>query len=179
MSLREVIRSRVSTSKFASQWVNPQHLIDLLDVAVYAPNHKMRQPWRFIILEGEGKDGWVSAYLQTIKESDREDHKSVLMKVMSAPAVVIFVMKKNPILVDDLEDLQASAAVIQNFLLLLEEEKMGSFWKTPKYMESDKFKESLHIQSDELIVALVMVGYPALKMEPKLRKSARELTTIL
>lgn len=179
MSLSNIITSRVSTSKFAPQWVNPQHLIDLLDHAVYAPNHKMRQPWRFIILEGEGKERLLSSYLSTIKETERDDHKNLIMKVMSAPAVVVFVMKKNPILADDLEDLQACAALIQNFLLLLEEEKMGSFWKTPKYIDSEKFKESLHIKSDEMIVALVMVGYPAVKMEPKPRKSARELTTIL
>ncbi|HOI85684.1 MAG TPA: nitroreductase [Acholeplasmataceae bacterium] len=178
MSLRETIKSRVSTAKFASHWVNPHHLVELLDVAIYAPNHKMRQPWRFIILEGEGKDRWINHYLPTIKESDREEHKNVLMKVMSAPAVVVFVMKKNPVLVDDLEDLQACAALIQNFLLLLEEEKIGSFWKTPKYIDSDKFKDSLNIKGDEIIVALVMVGYPAVKMEPKPRKSAHELTTI-
>lgn len=178
MSVASTIKSRVSTAKFTSQWVNPTKIIELLDVAVYAPNHKMRQPWRFIILEGAGKDKFVTTYLAQVKESEREEHKKLVMKVMSAPAVVAFVMKKNSVYADEIEDIQACAALIQNFLLLLEDEKMGSFWKTPKYIETEKFKDTLGIRYDELVLGLVMVGYPQVKVEPKLRESAKLLTTI-
>ncbi len=178
MAIKETIISRVSTNKFKNEWVNPEKLIDLLETAVYAPNHKMRQPWRFIILEGEGKDRFVKNYISLFKEHDRETELNNVMKIMSAPVVVAFIMKKNPVFSDEIEDLQATAALIQNFLLLLEEQKMGSFWKTPKYIESDKFKDSLDLFYDELVVGLVMVGYPLVKMEPKQRKSARSLTTI-
>lgn len=178
MSINEVIKSRVSTMKFTPEWVNPEKLIDLLDVAVYAPNHKMRQPWRFIILEGLGKDKFVKTYLDYFKESEREEKKDLISKVMGAPAVVAVIMKKNNVFADELEDMQACAALIQNFLLLLEEQKMGSFWKTPKYIESDKFKDALSVQWDEIVLGLIMVGYPQVKIEPKQRKSARSLTTI-
>ena len=178
MSIADTIKNRVSIAKFTSEWVNPTKIIELLDIAVYAPNHKMRQPWRFIILEGLGKDKFIQNYLLQIKESDREEHQKLLMKVMSAPAVVAFIMKKNAVYADEIEDIQACAALIQNFLLLLEEERMGSFWKTPKYIESDKFKDALGIRYDELVLSLVMVGYPQVKIEPKKRESAKLLTTI-
>ena len=55
---------------------------------------------------------------------------------------------------------------------------MGSFWKTPKYIETEKFKDVLGIRYDELVLGLVMVGYPQVKVEPKLRESAKLLTTI-
>lgn len=178
MSINDVIKNRVSTTKFTSEWVNPEKLIDLLDVAVYAPNHKMRQPWRFIILEGIGKEKLIKTYLEYFKESEREEKRDLISKVMNAPAVVAVIMKKNSIFADELEDMQACAALIQNFLLLLEDQKMGSFWKTPKYIESDKFKDALSVQWDEIVLGLVMVGYPQIKIEPKPRKSARSLTTI-
>jgi nitroreductase len=178
MSLRSTIRNRVSTKKYTTEWVNPDKIISLLDTAVYAPNHKMREPWRFIIIEGEGKDKLVNNYVNMFKESEREDQRKLLSKVMEAPAIVSVIMKKSPVLADEVEDLQACAALIQNFLLLLEEERMASHWKTPKYIESEKFKDALGIQNNEVIVALIMVGYPLAKTEPKTRQSAKSLTTI-
>lgn len=178
MTIKNSIKNRVSTKKYTNEWVNPAKIIELLDIAVYAPNHKMRQPWRFIIVEGTGKDKFANAYLSLFKENEREVQKNLLSKVMEAPAIVAIVMKKNPSLADELEDLQACAALIQNFLLLLEEEKMASHWKTPKYIEADKFKDALGVTCDELIVGLIMVGYPLVKTEPKPRNSAKSLTTI-
>lgn len=178
MSLQETIKHRVSTAKFTTEWVNPERIIDLLDIAVYAPNHKMRQPWRFIILEGMGKNKLINTYLSMIKDVDKENEKNMIMKVFSAPLVLGVIMKKNPVFTDELEDLQATAALIQNMLLLLEDHKMGSFWKTPKYMETDKFKDALGLGFDEIVVALIMIGYPMVKIEPKPRKQARLLTTI-
>ena len=178
MSIQDVIKNRVSTIKFTTEWVNPEKLIEFLEVAVYAPNHKMRQPWRFIILEGHGKDRFLENYLKLYKDNERNEKKELLTKVFSAPAIISIIMKKNSVLADELEDMQACAALIQNFLLLLEDQKMGSFWKTPKYIESDKFKDALGVQGDELVLGLIMVGYPLVKLEPKKRTSARLLTTI-
>ncbi|MDY0075117.1 MAG: nitroreductase [Acholeplasmataceae bacterium] len=178
MSIEHIIKNRVSTSKFTPERVNPELLIDLLDVAVYAPNHKLRQPWRFIILEGQGKETFVKKYLQTMKETEQAEVSPKLQKVMDAPAVVVFIMKKNPIFQDDLEDLQACAALMQNFLLLLVDHNMAGFWKTPNYIQSDKFKDTLNLATDEIVVGMIMVGYPEAMMIAKPRKSAKELTTI-
>lgn len=178
MSVKNIIKNRVSTKKYTNEWVNPKKLIELLSIAVYAPNHKMRQPWRFIIIEGSGKDKFLNNYLALFKDNVRDEQQNLLSKVMEAPAIVAILMEKNPSLSDELEDLQACAALIQNFLLLLEEEKMASHWKTPKYIETDKFKDALGVKCNELVVGLVMVGYPLIKAEPKIRKSADSLTTI-
>lgn len=178
MSITNTIKKRVSTKKYTNEWVNPDKLIDLLETAVYAPNHKMRQPWRFIIIEGLGKEKFLNKYLDMFKTNDRDEQKTALSKVMEAPAIVAVVMKKNPVFEDELEDLQACAALTQNFLLLLEEENMASHWKTPKYIETDKFKDALGISCDELVAGLVMVGYPQVKTAPKPRQSAKSLTTI-
>jgi nitroreductase len=178
MSVKEIIRNRVSSNKFTNTKVESKNIIDLLDDAVYAPNHKMREPWRFIILEGSGKAKFITNYLKEISDDQKEEVKKTLEKVFQAPMVVAFVMPRNPNYSDELEDLQAISAVIQNFLLLLEEQGYGSFWKTPKYIESDLFKEVLGLSTNEIIAGLVMIGFVESKGQPKSRKSAKELTTI-
>ncbi len=178
MSIKSTLKSRVSTTKFNGDKVEPNTIIDLLDFAVYAPNHKMREPWRFIILEGEGKKTLVSRYVSSFKEIDQNEQLAMLNKVFQAPLVLAIVMPKNPDYRDELEDLQACAALIENFLLLLTEEGLSGAWKTPKYIESDRFKDILGVTSQEIVVGLVMVGFPEQTLTPKKRKSAYELTTI-
>jgi nitroreductase len=178
MSIKNTLKNRVSTTKFTKDNVNPKTIIDLLDFAVYAPNHKMREPWRFIILEGEGKTTFVSKYISSFKEIEQSDQQALIHKAFQAPLVLAIVMPKNPDFRDELEDLQACAALIENFLLLLTEEGLSGAWKTPMYIESDRFKDILGLSSQEIVVGLIMVGYPEQIPNPKSRKSARDLTTI-
>ncbi|MDO9628570.1 MAG: nitroreductase [Acholeplasmataceae bacterium] len=178
MSIKEIIKGRVSNSKFINSKIEVKEIIGLLDDAVYAPNHKMREPWRFIILEGEGKLNFIKKYLNETKSEEKEESKKIIEKVFNAPMVVAFIMPRNVNFADELEDLQAISAVIQNFLLLLEEKEYGSFWKTPKYIESDLFKEVLGLNTNEIIAGLVMVGKVEIKNQPKPRKKASDITTI-
>lgn len=178
MSIKNTLKSRVSTTKFTTDLVDPQKIIELLDYAVYAPNHKMREPWRFIILEGEGKVSFVSKYIHSFKPLEQNEQQLLVNKVFQAPFVLAVVMPKNPDYRDELEDLQACAALIENFLLLLTEEGLSGAWKTPKYIESDRFKDILGVTSNEIVVGLVMVGYSEQTPNPKRRKSAQEITTI-
>jgi len=178
MLLKEIIKNRVSNNKFINAKVESEDIIELLDYAVYAPNHKMREPWRFVILEGLGKSNFIKNYLSEVKENLKEEEKAIMDKVFQAPMVVAFIMPKNNNYADELEDLQAISAVIQNFLLLLEEKGYGSFWKTPKYIESDLFKDVLGVTTHEIIAGLVMVGFVENKNQPKPRKRAKSITTV-
>jgi nitroreductase len=178
MLLKDIIKNRVSTNKFTNNKVDSNLIIELLDYAVYAPNHKMREPWRFIILEGDGKLKFIDRYINEMNIEQKEESKKTIEKVFQAPMVVAFVMPKNVDYSDELEDLQAISTVIQNFLLLLEDQGIGSFWKTPKYIETDLFKEVLGLDTNEIVAGLIMVGYTDSKNQPKPRKKAKSITTI-
>ncbi len=178
MGLENLIKSRVSNIKFNTQKVENKLIIKFLDTAVYAPNHKMREPWRFILLEGKGKKKFIEQYLNSLSvELKRETEPSVL-KIFSAPLVVVFVMPNNDDFRDEIEDMEANAALIQNFMLLATEAGLATAWNAPMYSESDLFKESIGLTNEELIIGLVMIGYSDVIVEPKPRKSAASLTTI-
>ncbi len=175
MELRELIRKRHSVAKYSKDAVDPKVIVELLDDAVYAPNHKMREPWRFILISHE-RAKFLKEEVRHLLDPDMEkkfDH------IFSAPMVIAFVNQLTENLVDELEDLQATAAVIQNFMLLALERGLGSFWKTPAMIESDAFKDYLGLKTNEIIVSLVMVGYPLLDQgHPKKRIPAHQKTTI-
>ena len=53
MMLPELIRTRRSISTFLDKPI-PNGLIEgLLETAVWAPNHHLTEPWRFILLTGD------------------------------------------------------------------------------------------------------------------------------
>jgi nitroreductase len=178
MTQKELILKRVSQAKFTDQEVDIEHILDCLDIAVYAPNHKMREPWRFIIFEGQNKEKFVDNYANEFDESLRVSQKNLITKVFSAPVVIAVIMPKTNQLRDDLEDLQANAAMIQNLLLLLTESGLSSFWKTPTYIETPLFRSTLELNEHEVITGLLMVGYSNQESMAKPRKAARSKTTI-
>ena len=178
MKLSEIIKKRVSVNKFNNQTVDLDLVKNLLEVAVYAPNHKMREPWRFVLLEGEGKKKFILDYINQVSDVQKEETALLLAKVFSAPLVVAFIMPVNKDFRDELEDLQAVATLIQNYLLLATEAQLSTSWKTPKYIESDSFKEVIGCLPTEIVVGLVMNGYTDLDVQPKLRKKAETLITV-
>lgn len=178
MKLSDLIRQRVSIGKFLDDPVSIDLVISLLDDAVYAPNHKMREPWRFIIVEGDSKDLLIHRYLHELNDDQQNEMKPSLLKIFSSPLVVAVIMPTLKDMRDELEDLQANAAMIQNFLLLATEQKLSTFWKTPLFIESDKFKDVLGVYEHEIIVGLIMVGYSHQIPVPKKRKPAKDKTTL-
>lgn len=178
MTQKELILKRVSQAKFTEKHVDLEHILDCMDVAVYAPNHKMREPWRFIIFQGDHKEKFMENYANEFDESLRVSQKNLITKVFQAPVVIAVIMPKTGQIRDDLEDLQANAAMVQNLLLLLTESGLSSFWKTPTYIETPLFRSTLDLAENEIVTGLLMVGYSDQEPVSKSRKSARSKTII-
>lgn len=53
--VRHAIENRRTVKKFKKDSVPTEQIIDLLDTAVWAPNHKLREPWRFVLFNGKGR----------------------------------------------------------------------------------------------------------------------------
>ncbi len=177
MKLNEIIKNRVSVKKYLNEKIDTSMILELLDDAVYAPNHKMREPWRFILIDQERKNVLKQAWINQSGTIEPQVEKK-FDNVFSAPMVITFVMKLNQNYNDEIEDLQAVAALIQNFMLLAYERGLGTAWKTPGFIELDGFKEALGIQTDEIIADLVMVGKPEKFPEPKPRIPAKDKVSI-
>jgi nitroreductase len=177
MSLTKIIKNRASNQKFNNQKLDNEFIIDLLNISAFAPNHKMRQNWRFIFLTDENKEKLKTSYLSQLPVDEYDSKKNLLEKAFVAPLIIYFIMNRNDSFDDDIEDLQAIAALTQNFLLLLEENNISSFWKTPKYIQSDKFKDALGLSTNEIISHFVMIGFSDEKNQPKPRIDVRTKTT--
>lgn len=71
-ALRDIIRSRRSIRKFKQDPVPPAVILDMLETAKYAPNHRVTEPWRFIYVSSEtGKASLIKTFASFSKNQSR------------------------------------------------------------------------------------------------------------
>ncbi len=78
-----------------------------------------------------------------------------------------------PRTVRQLEDYAAACASIQNLLLSLHSEGLGSKWATGPVIRTRAFRDLIGCEEDDMVVGLIMVGWP--KRVPRMPRRRRDL----
>lgn len=175
----DLIRKRRSVRLFREEPV-PQELVEnLLDVAVWAPNHLNRQPWRFILFQGEARKVFAQAMVATYSTEERTQYGEVKRQYLEqVPAHLIVVLKEDPRQKVWDEDYAAVCALIQNFQLAAWEAGLGVVWKTNHYGYDPEFRDAVGVRPGEKIAGVLHIGYPRVVPEPVERKPAASLLTV-
>ena len=179
--VEHVIRSRRTIKKFKQDAISIETLQEILETAVWAPNHKMREPWRFIAFVDEGKQQLINA----LKEEKLQGRMPRPMKpekeaqLMAVPAFVAVVMNVDPRPVIFEEDYAAVAALIQNFQLAAWEKGIGTLWSTDQSIYAPFFHEAIGVERGEKVVAILHVGYPEVTPKPRERTALANKLTIV
>lgn len=181
LSIREAIVQRRSVKLFNGQPVDRDDLMSILSEATWAPNHKNREPWRFIVAVGEG----LTNLQEAIKDFNMAKWKDLSpqaletqMKKLLGPGAVVFVVVPEDVRQKErLEDYAAASALIQNAQLLAWDRGIGSCWKTPNYIEDPKFRAVLGVQPGERIISMLQFGYFDVVPKGRERTPIEEKTT--
>lgn len=134
-----------------------------LEAAVMAPNHLMTWPWRFHRVGPQGRAVLASVYvrLKTAgKDANPKAEARLRDKMMQAPELVVVsqVLAGDP--VREREDYAACAAAIQNLMLSLAGEGVGSKWSTTGVIHDPETYRLLGVESEkEAILGLIWAGY--------------------
>ncbi|WP_078408822.1 nitroreductase family protein [Priestia abyssalis] len=185
MELTQIIKERRSIHRFQDREVSLELVKELLDTAVWVPNHKMTQPWRFVIVHGEGRKriAEIAAKFKSRRAENpdkaKEIGKKIYEKMMSVPMFVVVIMKEHPVISTREEDYASTSCLIHNFSLLAWEHGVGMVWESYGLMHQPDFREALGIEPGEKVVGSLHVGYPESIPAPKPRKSAAELMTFI
>lgn len=179
-SVAETIQSRRTIKKFKQAAVPLELITELLEVAVWTPNHKMREPWRFIAVVEDGRKTLVET-MKRVSESGKMGkpmNQAKIDHLLSIPAFVLVVMEEDPRPMIWEEDFAAVSALIQNFQLAAWERGLGMLWNTNSVIYSPEFREEFDVKPGEKIVAIMQIGYPAFVPKPMERISAKEKLTV-
>ncbi|OPH48647.1 nitroreductase [Paenibacillus ferrarius] len=185
MELTKLIKERRSVHQFEDKPVSVELISELLDTAVWVPNHRMTQPWRFVIIQGEGrcKLADIVREFRAAKESDpakaQEIGQKLYDKFMSVPMflAVVLQVNDNPAIAE--EDYASASCLIHNFGLLAWEQGIGMVWETYPLLQLASFREAFGVKSDERIIGSLHVGYPGKVPSPQQRIPASERLTVM
>ncbi len=161
MSLTELALARRTHKTFGPEPVPPETIVELLDVARLAPNHHLTQPWRFRVLGPET--------LTALKECAGPSEAA---KLDRAPTLVVASATLTGDLVQDEEDICATAAAIMLVLLAATERGLASYWRTPGILRTARGREAVGMPAGERFLGLLHFGSPQREPAPRERKTA-------
>lgn len=191
MNTLEAIAARRSIRKFRPDPVPLELLEKILLAGMQAPSGKNRQPWRFIVIQGEKRAEMNRILREAIAakkargESTGSAEWSVL--VMEQAPVTVFII--NPVglppwqghsisqMFWEVVDIQSVGAAIQNMLLAAQDLGLGSLWICDVFTAYEEFYAWLG-EPGELIAA-VSFGYPAENPAARTRKPFDEVVRFL
>ncbi len=155
MDVEAAIRSRRTHKQFGRAPVDDAVVHDLVDLARFAPNHKLTQPWRFRLLGPETRGRLNEAVGE--KEA---------MKLGRAPTLVLATALVSGDPHTDAEDLHATACAVYAVLLGATGRGLASYWRTPAALEEPPARGVLGLEANERIVALIHLG-PVMSEPPE------------
>ncbi|WP_435924254.1 nitroreductase family protein [Paenibacillus sp. DYY-L-2] len=178
--LADLIMARRSVRVFKPDPVKREEIIELLNVAVWAPNHGNRQPWRFILVMEEARTAFADAVLQTYTAEEREKIGAQRHAYLSGvPAQLIVLQQEDSRPKQREEDFGAVCSLIQNFQLAAWERGIGVVWKTNPYIHEPRFRSALGVQPGEKVVGVLLVGYAEVVPPARPREPAESKLTVL
>jgi len=188
MSVFDLIKRRRSIGKMTRERPTREQIEHMLEAATHAPNHYKVQPWKFIVLADKAREelgGVMAKSLAGRLEETTSDKAQALLdkernKLLRSP-VIIVVVAEPPQLpkVLEIENIEATAAAVQNMLLVAEEMGLACMWRTGDAAYDPRVKQWLGLAPDEHIVSFLYVGFPAIPHLERVPVSFKEKTTWL
>lgn len=186
MDALEAIESRSSIRTFAPDEPSRAQVGRLLDAAVRAPNHKLTQPWRFVVVRGEAKRRYAEIRREHRARKVEPGEAGAAAKIektyrehLDTP-LFIFVLQR---LTDDAvrreEDYASVMMAIQNLMVAATAEGLGSYLRTGGILEEPAVRELVGAAAGERVAGIVSLGRPAGDPVRTRRTPAAELTTWL
>lgn len=168
MELEEAIRTRRTHKAYGAEPVDRALLDELLDLARWAPNHHLTNPWRFRVLG--------PAALARLKEAAGPDAAG---KLDRAPTLVAVSVTQTGDPVTDEEDLCAAACAAYIVLLAAHGRGLAGYWRTPEVLRTAEGRTALGIGDEEHAIGLLHLGPARQEQRPPERAPAHDVIAYL
>jgi nitroreductase len=168
MDVEDAIRTRRTHKAYAPEPLDRETLDELFELASWAPNHNLTNPWRFRVI---GPDALVR-----LKEA--AGHESA-PKLDRAPTLVVVSSAQSGDPVQDEEDLLAAGAATYIVLLAAHGRGLAGYWRTPAVLRTEAGRAAVGVPDTEHVLGLLHLGRPRQEKEPPARAPSAEYVTYL
>ena len=168
MQVEDAIKTRRTHKAYRDEPVDRATLDDLLELARWAPNHNLTNPWRFRVLGPES--------VARLKEAAGPEGAA---KLDRAPTLISVSAVQTGDAVQDEEDLCATAVAAYIVLLAAHARGLAGYWRTPGVLRAPEGQAAVGIGAGERFVGLLHLGRARQEREPPERLAPGEFVTYL
>jgi nitroreductase len=160
MELEHAIRTRRTHKAYAPEPLDRTTLDELFELASWAPNHKLTNPWRFRVIGPHA--------LERLKAAGGD--RVAAAKLDRAPTLVAVSTTQSGDPVLDEDDKLATGAAAYIVLLAAHGRGLAGYWRTPDVLRSPAGRAALRVPDEELLLGLLYLGHP--RQEPRVPERA-------
>ncbi len=159
----ECIRNRRTIHEFQTQLPPRETILEALELARWAPNHRLTEPWRFYWLGPKTIQAIAELNAALVTKAKGTRAGEIKLKRWQAiPGWIVATSLCHSDAVRAQENYAACCCAIHNIALYLWSQGIGMKWSTGEVIEQPAFYELLQIDSQqERSVGLLWYGYPA------------------
>ncbi len=162
MDVETAIRTRRTHKAYGPEPVDRATLDELFELARWAPNHHLTNPWRFRVLGPKS--------LARLKEAAGAE---AAPKLDRAPTLVVVSS------LGDEEDRDATAAAAYIVLLAAHARGLASYWRTPAVLLTPAGRAAVGVEEGEQVLGLLHLGRPRQEQRVPERAPTAEVVTHL
>ena len=168
MDVEEAIRTRRTHKVYGPDPVPRETLDELFELARWAPNHNLTNPWRFRVLGAES--------LARLKEAAGAEAAA---KLDRAPTLVVVSASETGDAIQDEEDYAAASVAAYIVLLGAHARGLAGYWRTPAVLRTPRGCSAAGVPDGERAIGLLHLGPRRQEKEPPERSEPGEFVTYL
>jgi nitroreductase len=169
MDLETAIRTRRTHKAYGAEAVDRTTLEELLDLARWAPNHHLTNPWRFRVVGPRA--------LERLKTAGGPEAATKLDRAPTLVAVSYVRTPGDP--VADEEDLLAAGCAAYIVLLAAHGRGLAAYWRTPAVLREPAGRAALGIPETEHAIGLLHLGSARQEQRVPERAPAQDVISFL
>jgi nitroreductase len=146
-------------------------LDELFELASWAPNHHLTNPWRFRVLGARTR-----AQLMALADSEQPGSA---VKLARSPTLVAVSAIQSGDTAQDREDLLATTVAAYIVLLGAHARGLAGYWRTVPLLDDPRGREIVGLPATETPVGLLYLGHPVQEQRVPERAALPEIVTHL
>ena len=168
MDVDDAIRTRRTHKAYGAEPVPRETLEELFELARWAPNHNLTNPWRFRVLGPES--------LTRLKDASGEEAAA---KLDRAPTLVVASVIESADAIQGEEDHAAAAVAAYIVLLGAHARGLAGYWRTPAVLRTPGGRSAAGVPAGERVIGLLHLGPRRQEKEPPERMPPGDFVTYL
>lgn len=165
-TIADVIKNRRTIKPFMmnGQKIDNEQIVQLLELADWAPNHGLTEPWRFVIYANPSDfcGGHAELYKQNTptEEFAQGVYDNLAHQGDKASHTIIVVMKRGNLpKIPAFEEVAATACAIENILLGATAAGFASYWGTGGMILKPAMRTFLDLGDEDEVMGVLYLGY--------------------